>query len=58
MRITVEITRAEPFCGTIAESDRPAQPFNGWTAFAAAIAAVVRRLGPPEAAASAEDVGG
>ena len=47
VRIIVEISRAEPFRGTIAERDQPVQSFNGWTAFAAAIAAVVRGIGPP-----------
>jgi hypothetical protein len=48
VRITVDISCAEPFRGTIAECDRPSQPFNGWTAFAAAFAAVVRRMGRDE----------
>lgn len=47
MRIVVEIEHAEPFRGTVAEPGHAPQRFNGWTAFAAVIAAVVRRLGPP-----------
>jgi hypothetical protein len=44
VRIVVEIDRAEPFRGTIAEPEQPLRTFDGWTAFAAAIAAVVRRF--------------
>ena len=45
VRIVVEIGCAEPFRGTIAEAGQPLRSFNGWTAFAAAIAAVVARVG-------------
>lgn len=45
VRIIVQIDRAEPFRGTIAEREQPLQTFNGWTAFAAAMAVVVRRIG-------------
>jgi hypothetical protein len=58
VRITVEISRAEPFRGTIAERDGPPQSFNGWTAFAAAVAAVVHRIGPGSAAGGTDDVVG
>ena len=58
VRIVVEISRAEPFRGTVAEAGRPPTSFNGWTAFAAAIAGVVRRIGMPSEADSPDvDVG-
>ncbi len=47
VRIIVEIDRAEPLRGTIAEPEQPVRTFNGWTAFASGIAAVVQRFGPP-----------
>jgi hypothetical protein len=45
VRIVVEVSRVEPFRGTIAEGDRPVHAFNGWTAFAAAMAAVLGGIG-------------
>jgi hypothetical protein len=59
VRITVEISRAEPFRGTILEPDQPTQSFNGWTAFAASIAGVVRRIGTaaPDSSADTGDGG-
>jgi hypothetical protein len=59
VRIVIEISRADPFRGTIAEAGRPVQGLNGWTAFASAIAAAVRRIGAPRDAESPDvDVGG
>ena len=58
VRITVEISRAEPLRGTIAERDRPVQAFNGWTAFAAAMAAIVGRISSSRQAGSADEVAG
>ena len=49
VRIIIEISRVEPFRGTIAECERPSQAFNGWTAFAAAMAAAVGRIGAASA---------
>jgi hypothetical protein len=46
VRVVVEIDRAEPFCGTVAEPEQPVRTFNGWIAFASAIAAVVSRIDP------------
>jgi hypothetical protein len=45
IRIVVEIERAEPLRGTIAEPEQPLRTFDGWTAFASAVAGVVRRFG-------------
>jgi indole-3-glycerol phosphate synthase len=45
VRIIVEIDRAEPLRGTIAEPEQPVRTFHGWTAFASAVAAVVQRFG-------------
>jgi hypothetical protein len=47
VRIIVEIDRAEPLRGTIAEPEQPVRTFNGWTAFASGIAAVVQRFATP-----------
>jgi hypothetical protein len=58
VRITVEISRAEPFRGTIAECDKPPQSFNGWTSFAAAIAAVVYRIGQISPSGGTDEVAG
>ncbi len=55
VRIVIEISRAEPFRGTVTEPGQPLQRFNGWTAFAAAIAAVVRRIGAPGSPGEASD---
>jgi len=44
VRIVVEIDRAEPLRGTLAEPEQPLRTFDGWTAFAAAVAAAVRRF--------------
>ena len=56
--IIVEISRAEPFRGTVAERGGATQPFNGWTAFAAAVAAVVRRIASPHEDQDAGEVAG
>ena len=48
VRIIIEIDRAEPLRGTIAEPEQPVRTFNGWTAFASGIAAVVQRFGTPQ----------
>ena len=54
VRIVVEIERAEPLRGTIAEPERPLRTFEGWTAFAAAVAAIVQRFGVSSASSGAE----
>ena len=47
VRIIVEIDRAEPLRGTISEPEQPMRTFNGWTAFASGIAAIVQRFASP-----------
>lgn len=42
----IEIDRAEPLHGTVAEAGEPLCTFDGWTAFAAAVAGAVRRIDP------------
>jgi len=42
----IEIDRAEPLRGTVAEAGEPLCTFDGWTAFAAAVAGAVRRIDP------------
>jgi hypothetical protein len=58
VRVIVEISRAEPFRGTIAERNMPLRTFNGWTAFAAGIAAIVRRIGAARADEGPDEVTG
>ncbi|MEA2371785.1 MAG: hypothetical protein QOH12_2179 [Solirubrobacteraceae bacterium] len=56
VRLVIEIDRAEPLRGTVAEAGEPLCAFDGWTAFAAAVAGAVRRIdprvGPPEGPSS------